>query len=164
MTKLTKHVRHARLVKLVRRTYQSENPGARLWPNTSGAAWQGVAINGADEVVLKHPRPIKFGIPEPGPLGTDQDGSGGADLLGETQVDNLPILTAIECKTGKSRLKKNQIRFRDWVLSVNGIHHVARECPECWERWIPFKENGKIVYWIPEKECPVCHGRGYVYG
>lgn len=169
--KLTKHIRHARLVKLVRRTYQDDNPGSRLFPNTSGVAWQGNAVTGADEVILKHPRPIRFGIPEPEPNGTDEDGSGGADLLGFTIkkdfgssyfMSGYPIFSAIECKTGKSRLRKNQKHFRDFVRSINGIHYTARECPHCYEHWTPIWKGGKVIEWHPPEDCHACKGKGFL--
>lgn len=185
---LTTHQRHARLVKIVRRRYQEDNPGSRLFPNTSGVAWQGTAINGAGKVELYSPRPVYFGIPEPSAKGTGTD-SGGADLLGETEwsicylfnqerfdgsptftcdrpcsecrlSQKIPILTGIEVKTGKSRLKKNQKIFRDWLLSVNGIYYIAHECSVCWQNWEPVYKNNKIEYWIIP-DCPECDGKGY---
>ena len=165
---LTKHERHARLVKIVRREYQTEHLGSRLFPNTSGVAWQGNAVNGVDKVELHHPRPIYFGIPEPDRKNGELK-SGGSDLLGCTVVwgniafktQEIPILTGIEIKTGKARLKKNQKIFRDWLLSVNGIYFLARECT-CWENWIPIRINGKIATWeIPD--CPECGGKGFKY-
>jgi len=174
---LTKHQRHARLVKLTRKDYQLNHLGSRLFPNTSGVAWQGNAINGAGKVELLNPRPIAFGIPEPEIKGTGEK-SGGTDLLGVTikeieiyeeqpngygayrRDEDLPIFTAIECKTGKSRLKKNQKIFRTWVLSINGIYFISRECSECWDKWEPVKLKGKIIDWkIPP--CPICGGVGY---
>ena len=173
---LTTHERHARLVKIVRRQYQNDNPGSRLFPNVSGMAYQGQAINGAGKVELFNPRPVYFGIPEPEKSPNAPRKSGGSDLLGCTMYGRsepdetgqervilktaLPILTGIEIKTGKSRLKKNQKIFRDWLLSVNGIYYLARECPECWESWTPIRINGKIKTWeIPD--CPECGGKGY---
>ncbi len=174
---LTIHQRHSRLVKIVRRRYQEDNPGSRLFPNTSGVAWQGTAVSGAGKVELFNPRPVYFGIPEPAGKGTGTE-SGGADLLGETQIqagingnvllDNvwknwnlkfLPILTGIEIKTGKSRLKKNQKIFRTWLLSVNGIYYIARECT-CYAAWEPVYNNKKIIEWIIP-DCPSCEGKGY---
>lgn len=143
MIKLTKHVRHARLVKIVRRQYQIDNPGSRLFNNKSGTAFQGERL-------------ITFGIPD------TKEGSGGADLLGETLNNNLPILTGVECKTGNAKLQKNQKAFRKWLKSINGIYHIARECPECWEDWEPVYKDGKIVEWVPVKGCPTCKGKGYL--
>lgn len=166
--KLTKHVRHARLVKIVRRSYQELNPGARLFNNTSGTAWQGNATNGAGQVTLINPRPITFGIPG------NKDGAGGADLLGWTMktsyITNIPsvedvlfpIFTGIECKSGNGRLMKNQVIFRKNLLSYGGIYYLARECPTCWDNWTPIYKNGRIVEWIPVKDCPECHGLGYI--
>lgn len=155
---LTRHERHARLVKLVRRTYQKENFGSRLFPNTSGMAWQGDFVNVAGGVFLRHARPIRFGIPEPREGGS---GSGGADLIGATIVNGWPVFTAVECKTKNARLQKNQKAFRRWVQSISGIYVVARECPECWENWDSEKKNGKVIAWrVPW--CGVCGGRGFL--
>lgn len=172
---LTHHQRHARLVKIVRRDYQTDNPGSRLFSNTSGVAWQGKAVNGASKIELFNPRPIYFGIPEPDRRQNETQ-SGGSDLLGCTLYGRFspdsegqerivlktakPILTGIEIKTGKSRLKKNQKIFRDWMKSINAIWFLARECPTCWDKWEPFKENGKVKYWIIPP-CPDCNGKGY---
>jgi hypothetical protein len=166
---LTVHERHSRLLKIVRRTYQAENEGARLFENTSGVAWQGNAVSGAGKVELLNPRPVFFGIPSP----IHGEESGGSDLLGETiyrfsqdmveyyAAVKVPVFTAIEIKTGKSRLRKNQKVFRDWVKSIHGIYFVARECPDCWDKWEPVYKNGKIVDWkIPE--CQKCEGKGYI--
>ena len=171
---LTKHQRHARLVKIVRREYQYDNPGSRLFPNNSGVAWVGNACRGAGKVELLNPRPVFYGIPEPRAKGTGTD-SGGSDLLGctmsgRTEPDKtgqervilktaLPILSGIEVKTGKSRLKKNQKIFRDWMKSINAVWLLARECT-CWQNWIPIRIDGKIATWeIPD--CPLCNGKGY---
>lgn len=161
---LTKHERHARLVKIVRRRYQEENPGSRIFPNNSGIAWQGNANNHAGMVELYQPRPIRFGIPEPS---GDGEKSGGTDLLGETilRFKNIveikyPILTGVEIKTGKSRLKKNQKVFRDWLKSVNGIWYLAREC-DCWKSWTPVWAKSKIVDWLIPA-CDICDGKGYI--
>jgi len=154
--KLTKHIRHARLVKIARRSYQELNPGARLFNNTSGTAWQGLTVSGAKEVILKNPRIITFGIPG------NRDGSGGADLLGWTIKDELPIFTAVECKSGNGRLMKNQVIFRKIILNINGIYRVARECPTCWDDWTPIYKSGKIIEWIPVESCPHCRGLGYI--
>ncbi len=167
---LTIHQRHSRLVKIVRRRYQEDNPGSRLFPNTSGVAWQGNATSGASQVILYNPRPVYFGIPEPEKSPNAPRKSGGSDLLGctgkwvncEMQFMKLPILTGIEVKTGKGRLKKNQKIFRDWLLSVNGIYHIARECPECWQNWEPVYKNNKIIEWIIS-DCPECGGKGFKY-
>jgi hypothetical protein len=162
---LTTHERHSRLVKIVRKEWQKEHDGARLFVNTSGVAWQGNAVSGAGKVELLNPRPIAFGIPAPEIKGTGEE-SGGADLIGETQVLigfglSYPVWTAIEIKTGASKLKKNQKIFRAWVKSVNGIYHVARECPLCWDYWEPVIVGGKIVEWIIPA-CSHCDGRGYI--
>lgn len=171
--KLTSHIRHARLVKIVRRSYQELNKGSRLFNNTSGTGYQGLGIAGAGEIVLKNPRVITFGIPG------NKDGSGGADLLGWTMkrhVDHVdfdgimkpydvevfkPIFTGIECKSGNGRLMKNQVIFKKILLGHGGIYHIARECPTCWEHWTPIYKSGRIIEWVPVKDCPTCKGLGY---
>lgn len=163
---LTSHERHARLVKIVRRWWQEKHAGARLFVNTSGVAWQGNAVSGAGKVELLNPRPVFFGIPAPSEKGTGEE-SGGADLIGETPVQigfdlTRPVFTAVEIKTGASKLKKNQKVFRSWVKSVNGFYHVARECPECWDTWDPVIVGGKIVEWEIPADCPVCGGKGFI--
>ncbi len=172
-SEMNKHEKHSYLVDKVRREYQAENPGSRMFKNTSGVAWQGHAQSGAGKVELLYPRPIKFGIPEPKP--NEENGSGGADLLGVTIIrihypptckgeihdyEYYPIFTAIEIKTGKSRLKKNQKIFRKWVLSINGIYFLGRECPIC---------HGEGEYFITDEsnvalkiQCGKCEGKQYI--
>lgn len=181
---LTTHERHSRLVSNVKKFYQVDNPGARLFKNTSGWAWQGQMVNKNNNLIINNPRPVKFGIPEPSDK-RDEKKSGGADLLGETPFticeifpalqmniidcdsmgscqnclykDKFPILTAIECKTGNSQLKKNQKIFKKWVQSVRGIYYVARECMEC-------DGSGEIQEGKPHHfifNCPCCNGQGF---
>lgn len=171
---LTSHERHARLVKIVRKTYQAEHPGARLFPNVSGSAWQGSAVSGAGKVELLNPRPVFFGIPEPS-KGSAEKKSGGADLLGWTQLDGfIPIdehgtyakrfysvFTCIEVKTGKANLMKNQKDFRNLAHMFGCLYYVARECPACWDAWEPIYRNGKIEAW-EIFACPVCGGKGFL--
>ena len=157
---LTIHQRHERLLKIVRKTYQAENNGARIFENTSGMAWQGEikTISGRTAILSAHP--VFFGIPSPKMKGAGAD-SGGADLIGETLINEIPVFTAIEIKTGKSRLRENQKIFKNWVKSINGIYFVARECSKCWDTWEPIYKSNRIVGWaIPE--CDMCHGKGYI--
>ena|GEM_PF-4723918 len=162
--KLTASQRHERLVKIVKHAWQ-DVAGSRLFKNTSGVAWQGSAVSGAGKVELLNPHPIYFGIPEPDKGGTG-DGSGGADLIGCTVSygecdEKFAIFTAIEIKTGKSKLRPNQKRFRDWVKSAGGIYFVFRECPTCWNKWTPVYVSDKITSWFIGK-CDTCEGRGYI--
>lgn len=166
---LTPHIRHARLVKLVRRDYQKNNQGSKLFNNTSGIGWAGndpEFKNGT--VTLQNYRPLNAGIP------SKREGSGGTDLLGCTiygvpylsqELKNrgktYPILTGIECKTGNAQLKPNQKNFKKWLKSINGIHYTARECKVCWNDWEPIYKKGVIVEWIPPKDCIHCDGVGY---
>ena len=156
---LTSHQRHARLVKLVRKDYQKNHPGSRLFPNNSGVAWQGNAISGAGKVELFNPRPVFYGIPEPEHK-NGAEKSGGADLLGWTIKNNIPIFTSVECKTGNARLQKNQKIFRNMIKKINGIYYTARECPECWDKWEPVYYKSKIIDWIIPP-CINCDGVGY---
>ena len=161
---LTNSQRHERLVRIVKKSWQDVS-GSRLFKNTSGVAWQGNAVSGAGKVELLNPHPIYFGIPEPDKAGSG-DGSGGSDLIGVTvsygeRDEKFALFTAIEIKTGKSKLRANQKRFRDWVKRAGGIYFVFRECPACWNRWEPVYTDGKISYWIIHP-CETCEGRGYV--
>lgn len=123
---LTKHQRHDRVLKNVRKWYQIKYKKSRLFVNRSGFAWVGnKIIRKIDGIELKNARPIPFGIPDPG------QGSGGADLIGITLENMYPVFTAIEIKTGNAKLQKNQIDFRNWVESVQGKYYIARECNSC---------------------------------
>lgn len=162
---LTTHERHARLVKIVRKTWQAEHEGSRLFVNTSGVAWQGNAVSGAGKVELLNPRPVFFGIPEPS-RGKAEKKSGGADLIGFTVSEigfdlSRAVFTAIECKSGNAKLMSNQKLFRALVLKSGGFYHVARECPECWDDWTPVMVGGKVVEWIIPA-CMACGGKGFI--
>lgn len=174
---LTKHERHARLVKIVRRSYQEKNPGSRLFNNTTGTGWTANDTDFKNGIlILKEYRPLNAGIP------SVKEGGGGSDLLGQTQKNlcelfqgclydgdcskcslldqRVPILTTIEGKTGDAKLRPNQKRFKKWVLSVGGIYFVARECT-CHTNWEPVYKSGRIIQWkIPH--CDICGGDGYI--
>ena len=122
---LTKHERHSRILKSVRKIYQLAFPGSRLFINRSGVGWTGKAVRQKDHVKIYNAYPVPFGIPEPGL------GSGGADLIGLTILNGFPVFTGIEIKTGKAKLKKNQRVFKSWLESTGGIYYVARECNSC---------------------------------
>ena len=49
---------------------------------------------------------------------------GSADILGLTAQGQF---VAVEVKTGKAVLGKNQIAFRDMIIKNGGLHFVARE-------------------------------------
>jgi hypothetical protein len=158
---LTKHHRHARLVKLVRRWYQKTHLGSKLFNNTTGTGWtanEKEFNNGV--LILTGYRPLSSGIP------AVKEGGGGTDLLGMTLSyiweTEYPILTGIECKTGNAKLKPNQKNFKAWLKSVNGLHYTAVECDQCWSEWDTVKKGGQIVEWIPKKSCPKCKGIGFL--
>lgn len=154
---LTSHIRHARLVKLVRRWYQKTYPGSKLFNNTSGTGWQGnnpEFNNGS--VTLNSARPLNAGIP------SVREGSGGGDLLGFTMIDNKPIFSTVECKSGNGKLMPNQKNFKAFIKRVGGFFYLARECSTCWNDWEPIYRKGVIVEWKPVKDCPECHGVGFI--
>lgn len=182
-SELTPSEKHAELLRRVRRDWQKDHPGARLFHNTSGVAYQGdfVTINGMK--YLKPRQPVYFGIPEPERKRNAPKKSGGSDLLGETGFckywnfrigdvfchsceagrdlngegickNLLPWLTCIEGKTGNAKLEPNQKIFRKWAKSVNAIYYVARDCKVCQGNQIIEKDG------LPH-QCGNCKGRGY---
>lgn len=122
---LTKHQRHDIVLQSVRKWYQEHYYGSRLFPNRSGFGWVGKAVKDKNCIKVYSAQAVSFGIPG------KKEGYGGTDLIGWTIVNDLPVFTAIEIKTGKDVLKKNQVNFKNMIENINGIYFLARECPNC---------------------------------
>lgn len=94
-------------------------PGSLFYRNNTGQAWNGNRVEGRpgtlvrieqDMVILRHARPIKFGL----------EGSG--DIIGA--ASGRPV--AVETKTEKGRQRVSQEIFeRQWVRA-GGIYVLAR--------------------------------------
>lgn len=98
--------------------------GITIWRNNTAQGWQGEKIikKGRD-VLLVNARPIKCGLCV-----------GSADLIGIKPVVIQPgdvgktmgIFTAIEVKTGKGRVRPDQVTFLEHVEERGGIGVVGR--------------------------------------
>lgn len=95
----------------------------RLFRINSGMGWVGQIIGKTkNTITLKNPRPL-HGAP-----------AGWPDLAGWTTIKITPdmigkeiaVFTAEEIKTGKQKLSKIQIKFRDIILKMGGIFKVIK--------------------------------------
>jgi hypothetical protein len=109
--------------------------GMRVFRNNVGMAWLGKAErNDAShpvtatihpgDVVVRHAKPVKFGI----------GGEGGSDLIGIKEVTittemvgtTIGQFVALEVKTSKGKVKPSQINFLSFVTSMGGRGLVVR--------------------------------------
>lgn len=97
---------HTNLLKDIMRTAPAN---VRLFQNDNGSA---ELIDG---------RRITFGL---------CPGSG--DLIGHTKIRGLAVITSIEAKVGKDRVRPLQSKWLDFIRSEGGIAIVARSVEECW--------------------------------
>ncbi len=99
--------------------------GARLFRVNTGQAWVGkrVMSPAGNTVVLSDARPMRMGLT-----------TGGSDLIGWTPHTitaadvgrRVAIFTAIELKTGRAGLSREQAVFLDAVCLAGGLAGVAR--------------------------------------
>ena len=85
-----------------------------------GQAWTGdeVYIKGGD-VFIKNARTFITGLPK-----------GFPDLFGFTLKDDLPIFTAIEVKSPKGRVRKEQAQILEFLKSRGVLCGIARSSEE----------------------------------
>jgi hypothetical protein len=103
--------------------------GARLFRVNTGAAWVGRVISRPfpGGVLLEDARPIRMGL-----------ATGGSDLIGWTLCTVTPemvgtevaLFTAVELKTGATRVTREQSFFLDAVRRAGGLAGVARTVAE----------------------------------
>ncbi len=90
--------------------------GARVFRCNTGLAWAGTVVSmTGTTVVLRDARPIHMGL-----------ATGGSDLIGWTTVNGVAVFTAIELKTGRAGLSREQAVFLDAVRLAGGLAGVAR--------------------------------------
>ncbi len=102
--------------------------GARLFRVNTGQAWAGkVVAHHGDTVTLSAAYPIRMGL-----------ATGGSDLIGWTLVTVTPemvgtevaIFTAVELKTGRVPVTREQQTFLAAVVRAGGLAGVARSVAE----------------------------------
>lgn len=101
-------------------------PRGRLFRNNVGTGWTGKTTRLPDGVLIKNARPLRAGLVR-----------GSSDLVGwtireitpEMVGERIAVFTAVEVKTGKVQVTKEQKRFLEAVASAGGIAVVAREAP-----------------------------------
>lgn len=100
----------------------------RLFRNNTGKGWTGSkksfkTINGVQVLIIENPRPLNAGLFK-----------GSSDLIGWTTVQITPemvgseiaIFTAIEAKTGKTRVSAAQKTFIERIKESGGIAGIAK--------------------------------------
>lgn len=80
-------------------------------------------------VPLHGDHPVHYGI------------NGEADIQGFVKVGNLAASVGIEVKTGKGKLEKDQIRWRDMFISFGGIYCEARSVDDVMECLRPYYQT-----------------------
>ena len=86
-------------------------PLGLAWANQTGQGWVGELVGKRDgNVVLRHARPIKFGLP------------GSTDILASIKGR----MVVIEVKTGTGRLQRNQSNFAKAAVRAGALHILAR--------------------------------------
>ena len=97
--------------------------GARLFRNNTGSAWQGKPSHlESGDLLLRHPRRIKFGLIE-----------GSADLIGWTPIvieagdigRRVAVFTAIEVKTKGMQATPEQKNFIARVQEAGGFGEIV---------------------------------------
>jgi hypothetical protein len=100
------------------------SPGVRIFRNTVGEGWQGVAIErGADFVALRNPRRVTFGL-----------APGSPDIIGWQSVLITPDMVGrtfarfvgIEVKTLAGTPADNQARFISVMRQAGALAGVSR--------------------------------------
>lgn len=94
----------------------------RLFRSNSGMAWAGKAVKKGEIIIIKNARPF-HGMPE-----------GFPDLCGWTEIEVTPemvgrrvaVFTAVEVKTGKQTLRKEQRRFKEIIERMGGIWRTIK--------------------------------------
>lgn len=102
--------------------------GHRLFRNNTGTGWQGVAHHMRGKMLLVNPRPLHAGLCK-----------GSSDLIGITKVKITPdmvgqtlgVFTALEIKTGNTRVTKEQKNFVQMVNDMGGIGKIIRKKKTC---------------------------------
>lgn len=98
--------------------------GSRVFRNNTGQAWVGKVVARHDkDIVLRNARPFHAGLCK-----------GSSDLIGWTSLNihqglvgkRLALFTAIEVKSARGRLSKEQDNFLSVVETSGGLAIVAR--------------------------------------
>lgn len=107
-----------------------ENP--YLYKNNRGMYWK--------EWIIKNGKinkiPVRYGFPPPPPGRKENDlDKCGGDYIGPFEITiteemigrKIAVFKNIEIKTIKDKLKKSQIRFHNWLLSIGGLSEIHME-------------------------------------
>jgi hypothetical protein len=101
--------------------------GAKLWRNNTGQAWQGERSYFGAEMILKHARPVRFGLCE-----------GSSDLIGYLPITITPdmvgqrvaVFLAAEAKSLTSRPTPLQSAYIEAVKRDGGIGFIFKSTYE----------------------------------
>lgn len=102
--------------------------GARLFPMTVGKFWAGIPIGKTAEghTILKHARIVNVGFPGL----SDTLGGSPMTITADDVGKTVMILTAVEVKAGKDRLRPGQPEFLAAITKMGGRAGVARSPEE----------------------------------
>jgi len=107
---------------IINKILKDQPENVRLFQSRAGFAWQGKSVVKGNIRIIKNAVPF-HGMPD-----------GFPDLCGWTSVEITPdmigktvaVFTAIEVKTGKQVLKKDQRGFRNIIERMGGLYRVLK--------------------------------------
>lgn len=94
----------------------------RLFQSRAGFAWQGVSTVKGIFRIIKNAIPF-YGMPDGFP---DTCGWTSVEITPDMIGKKIAIFTAVEVKTGKQELTKEQRAFRDIIIRMGGIFKELR--------------------------------------
>ena len=107
---------------------RSLSPLQRLWRVNAGQGWIGKILSRKNNILtLRDPRPF-FGMP---PGTTDMIGFDSIIITPEMVGKKVAVFVGDELKATKNdKLKKDQVNFKNLIVSMGGIHREHRETGE----------------------------------
>ena len=105
---------HSELSEEFKTWHESTYPERRIFSNRTG-----VAIYGK--------KAVPYGIPAPLRGRKKEDGGGGPDFFSFGNEDGYFTVWCFEVKTLKDRMKSNQNRFANYVLTQGGKYWIVKE-------------------------------------
>jgi hypothetical protein len=96
--------------------------GDRIWRQNSGQGWIGKSRVNGSTVIIDNARPFHSGFPGWSDTGGYVMITVTPDMVGR----KIPVCAQIEVKTATGRIRPEQQKFIDHILSVGGIAGVVR--------------------------------------
>jgi len=92
----------------------------RLFQSRAGLAWQGESVVKGNLRIIKNAIPF-YGMPDGWP---DLCGWTTKEITSDMVGQKIAVFTAIEVKTGKQTLKKDQKMFKNLIEKMGGIFEI----------------------------------------